>query len=49
MEILSLILLSIVLLSYIFILKEIIAMKKIMNTMIKRSKKYIREVVPLDD
>ena len=49
MEIFSLIVLSIVLLTYIFILKEIIGMKKIINRMLKRSKKYMREVVPLDD
>jgi hypothetical protein len=40
MEIFSLVLLSIVLITYIFILKEIIGMRKIINRMLKRSRKY---------
>ena len=45
MEIFTLILLSIALISYIFILKEIIGMRKIINRMLKRSGKYMREVL----
>ena len=48
MEILSFILISIALISYIFILKEIIGMRKIINRMLKRSKKYMREVADND-
>ena len=48
MEIFSLILLSIVLITYIFILKEIIGMRKIVNRMLKRSRKYMRVVVSND-
>ena len=48
MEIYSLILLSIVLISYISILKEIIGMRKIIDRMLKRSRKYMREVVSND-
>ena len=48
MEIYSLILLSIVLISYIFILKEIIGMRKIIDRMLKRSRKYMKEVVSND-
>ena len=48
MEIFTLILLSIALISYIFILKEIIGMRKIINRMLKRSRKYLREVVSND-
>ena len=48
MEIYSLVLLSIVLISYIFILKEIIGMRKIIDRMLKRSRKYMREVVSND-
>ena len=48
MEIFSLVLLSIVLITYIFILKEIISMRKIINRMLKRSKKYMKEVVSND-
>ena len=48
MEIYSLVLLSIVLKSYIFILKEIIGMRKIIDRMLKRSRKYMREVVSND-
>ena len=48
MEIYNLVLLSIVLISYIFILKEIIGMRKIIDRMLKRSRKYMREVVSND-
>ncbi len=48
MEIYSLVLLSIVLISYIFILKEIIGMRKIIDRMLKRSRKYMREVISND-
>ena len=48
MEIYNLVLLSIVLISYIFILKEIIVMRKIIDRMLKRSRKYMREVVSND-
>ena len=48
METYSLVLLSIVLISYIFILKEIIGMRKIIDRMLKRSRKYMREVISND-
>ena len=48
MEIYNLVLLSIVLISYIFILKEIIGMRKIIDRMLKRSRKYMKEVVSND-
>ena len=48
LEIFSVIILGMVLVAYLFILREIIGMKKIINKMLKRSKKYMREVVSND-
>ena len=48
LEIFSVIILGMVLVAYLFILKEIIGMKKIINKMLKRSRKYMREVVSND-
>ena len=45
LEIFSLIIMVIVLILYILALREVIGMKKIINRMLKRSKKYMREVV----
>ena len=48
LEIFSLITLGMVLVAYLFMLREVIGMKKIINKMLKRSKKYMREVVSND-
>ncbi len=48
LEIFSLITLGIVLVAYLFMLREVIGMKKIINKMLKRSRKYMREVVSND-
>ena len=48
LEIFSLITLGMVLVAYLFMLREVIAMKKIINKMLKRSRKYMREVVSND-
>ncbi len=48
LEIFSVIILGMVLVAYLFILREIIGMKKIINKMLKRSRKYMREVVSND-
>ena len=48
LEIFSVIILGMVLVAYLFILREIIGMKKIINKMLKRSKKYMREVADND-
>ena len=45
LEIFSLIIMVIVLILYILALREVIGMKKIINRMLKRSKKYMREGV----
>ena len=45
LEIFSLIIMVIVLILYILALREVIGMKNIINRMLKRSKKYMREVV----
>ena len=45
LEIFSLIIMVIVLILYILALREVIGMKKIINRMLKRSKKYMREVI----
>ena len=45
LEIFSLIIMVIVLILYILALREVIGMKKIINRMLKSSKKYMREVV----
>ena len=48
LEIFSLITLGMVLVAYLFMLREVIGMKKIINKMLKRSRKYMREVVSND-
>ena len=45
LEFFRLIIMVIVLILYILALREVIGMKKIINRMLKRSKKYMREVV----
>ena len=45
---LSVMLMMVILVAYLLILKEIIEVRKILNKMIKRSKKYMREVVSDD-
>jgi hypothetical protein len=44
-EIISLILLGVILVGYLLALKEILEMKKILKSMLRRSKKYMKEVV----
>ena len=41
LEIFSLITLGMVLVAYLFMLREVIGMKKIINKMLKRSRKYM--------
>ena len=45
LEIISLIICSILLTAYLLMLREVIGMKKIIKSMLKRSRKYIKEVV----
>ena len=45
---LSVMLMMVILVAYLLILKEIIEVRKILNKMIKRSKKYMKEVVSND-
>jgi hypothetical protein len=44
-EIISLIFLGVILVGYLFMLREVLAMRKIIKSMLRRSKKYMREVV----
>ena len=45
LEIVGLIICSILLTAYLLMLREVIGMKKIIKSMLKRSRKYMREVV----